>query len=140
MQIALCLFNNGLKEYTRENCGDTQLYSFKIPDYLKDFIVEGSTAVAWTKNNLQIVKVVEIVDSTDERAEQATQYLISRVHVEAEKERQKIKLQIVTLKKKLEKEIAIAKEREELQKLATVNPEIESITKEIDSLRKVLEW
>ena len=37
MQIALCLFNNGLKEYTRENCGDIQLYSFKIPDYLKDF-------------------------------------------------------------------------------------------------------
>lgn len=81
--IARCLFNNGLKSFSEEQEG-MKLYSFKIPAHLLEQTKAGATAVAWTKNNLQIVKVVKVIEEYEKEAEVATQNIVAIIDVSRE--------------------------------------------------------
>ena len=81
--IARCLFNNGLKSFSEEQEG-MKLYSFKIPEHLVEQTKAGTTAVVWTKNNLQVVKVVKVIEDFEQEAAAATQNVVAIIDVSHE--------------------------------------------------------
>lgn len=87
MKVAKCIFINNLKSYKSmdEVPDGYKVYCFKMRS--DEQVFAGATAVVWTKNNLQIVKVVEISEDPED-LKLATQHIVSYVSIEDERQYQ----------------------------------------------------
>lgn len=140
MKLAKVFFENSLKVWTKEEAlkQDKKLYCFLVD--VAHIAQEGDTWAAWTKNGLQIVKVVEVVeyDELDEEHAKATQYLVDKVVCATERERQHARLRKDLLEQKLKERAAKAIEMEKYRELARNDKTLAKVVKEYDELETKL--
>lgn len=140
MKLAKVFFENSLKSWTKDEAEakGKKLYHFLVDAEANP--LEGETWAAWTQNGLQIVKVVEVVkyDELDEEHTKATQFLVSKIHVYIERDRQYARLRKDLLEKKLKERAAKVIEMEKYRELAKNDETLANVVKEYDELEKKL--
>lgn len=140
MKLARVFFENSLKSWSKDEAlkKDKKLYSFLVEPL--DNPLEGETWTAWTQNGLQIVKVVEVIkyDELDDEHAKATQFLVSKVWVYKERDRQLARARKELLEKKLKERAAKVIEMEKYRELAKNDETLANVVKEYDELEKKL--
>ena len=140
MRLAKVFFENSLKSWTK---AEAEAKGKKLYNFLVDTManpLEGETWAAWTQNGLQIVKVVEVVkyDELDEEHTKATQFLVSKIQVYIERDRQLAIVRKELLEKKLKERAAKVIEMEKYRELAKNDETLANVVKEYDELETKL--